>query len=106
MNLAFIVVVNWTDFAKERLHYIHEIIAEKSPKVADNTIEKIVNRSEQIGEFPQSGRKVPEYNLHEVREVLGRPYRIIYRVMLERIDVLTVMHYRQILPALSLGVRI
>jgi plasmid stabilization system protein ParE len=27
-----------------------------------------------------------------------RPYRIIYLVLPERIDVLTVRHYRQILP--------
>ena len=92
------MIVNWTDFAKDKLHYIHETIAEHSPMVANKTIKKIVNRSTQIGEYPQSGRKVQEYNLHEVREVLEHPYRIIYRVMPERIDILTVVHYRQLLP--------
>lgn len=92
------MIVNWTDFAKAKLHLIHGIIAEDSPMVADKTIKRIVNRSIQISELPNSGRKVPEYNLSEVREVLERPYRIIYRIMTNRIDVLTVMHYRQLLP--------
>jgi toxin ParE1/3/4 len=92
------VIVNWTDFAKARLHKIHEYIAEDSLNIADKTIEKIVKRSMRISELPRSGRKVLEYNLADVREVLERPYRIIYRIMPERIDVLTVMHYRQLLP--------
>jgi plasmid stabilization system protein ParE len=94
------MIVNWTDFAREKLYYIHETIAEKSTIAADKAIKKIINRSEQIGNFPQSGRKVPEYNLREIREVLDRPYQIIYRVMPEQIDILTVMHYRQLLSEL------
>lgn len=41
---------------------------------------------------------MPEYAQPDLREVLGRPYRIIYRVGAERIDVITVMHYRELLP--------
>jgi len=92
------VIVNWTDFAKAKLHKIHQYIAEDSPMVADKTIRRIVKRSTQIGALPQTGRKVPEYNHSDVREILERPYRIIYRIMPKRIDVLTVMHYRQLLP--------
>jgi plasmid stabilization system protein ParE len=34
-----------------------------------------------------------------VRELLERPYRIIYVVLPDRIDVIAVMHYRQLLPS-------
>ena len=34
----------------------------------------------------------------DLRELLERPYRIIYRITPERIEILTVMHYRQLLP--------
>jgi len=92
------VIVNWTDFAKARLHKIHDVISEDSPMAADKTVKRIVKRSEQISQFPQSGREVPEYREQEIREILERPYRIIYRILPTQIDVLTVMHYRQLLP--------
>ena len=50
-----------------------------------------MQRSIQIGEFPHSGRE-------DVREILERPYRILYRIKPDRIDVITVMHYRQLPP--------
>ena len=48
----------------------------------------------QIAEFPHSGRKVPEYESDEVREVLEWPYRIIYliEVASSRVDLLAVIH--------------
>lgn len=73
-----------------------------SPKtrqlVALSVIERLVRRSMQIGEFPHSGREVPEYRREEVREILDRPYRILYRIKHDHIDVIAVMHYRQLLP--------
>ncbi len=39
-----------------------------------------------------SGRKVPEYDLDQVREVFSGPYRIIYRIKPEQIDVISVIH--------------
>ncbi len=92
------MIVNWTDFAKARLHKIHDVIAEDSSMAADKTIKRIVKRSKQIGQLPQSGREVPEYREPDIREILERPYRIIYRILPTKIDVLTVMHYRQLLP--------
>ncbi|HVV98656.1 MAG TPA: hypothetical protein VHC92_16045, partial [Rhodanobacteraceae bacterium] len=45
------------------------------------------------------GRRVPEYARSDVRELLERPYRIIYVVLPDRIDVIAVMHYRLLLPS-------
>jgi plasmid stabilization system protein ParE len=60
----------------------------------------VLERVEVLGEHPYIGRKVPEYDLAELREVSERPYRIIYRVDADegRLDILTVKHYRQRLP--------
>lgn len=91
--------VHWTDRAKARLRLIHEHIAQDAPLVADQVIERLVARSRQIGELPYTGREVPEYQRDDLREVLERPYRIIYRIYKQRIDVVTVMHYRQLLPS-------
>mgnify|MGYP001571387599 CR=1 FL=1 len=90
--------VHWTDRAKQRLKLIHDHIAKDAPLVAPSVIERLVRRSMQIGEFPHSGREVSEYQREDMREILERPYRILYRIQRDRIDVITVMHYRQLLP--------
>ena len=91
--------VHWTDRAKQRLKRIHDHIAKDSPFVAPRVIERIVRRSIQIGDAPYSGREVPDYRDQHLRELLERPYRILYRIREDRIDVITVMHYRQLLPS-------
>lgn len=90
--------VHWTDRAKSRLRLIHDYIAQDAPLIASEVVERLLHRSLQIGELPYSGREVPEYQREDVREILERPYRILYRIRPERIDVITVMHYRQLLP--------
>lgn len=90
--------VHWTDRAKARLRLIHDYIAEDSPQSALQVVDRITARSQQLIELPRSGRQVPEYEHKDVRELLERPYRIIYIIKPNQIDVLTVMHYRQVLP--------
>ncbi len=51
-----------------------------------------MNSSEQIAAFPHSGRKVPGYEIDEVRQVLESSYRIIYLIKETQIEVLAVIH--------------
>ena len=90
--------VDWTAQAKRRLRLIHDYIAQDAPLVADQVTQRLLLRSRQLGDLPYLGREVPEYQREDLREVLERPYRIIYRILPNRIDVITVMHYRQLLP--------
>jgi toxin ParE1/3/4 len=48
---------------------------------------------------PLIDRRVPEYPEDDLREVLERPYRLIFRASPGRIAMLTIKHYRQPLPA-------
>ena len=41
---------------------------------------------------------VPEYEAPDLREVIERPYRIIYRIKEEDIDILAVVHGAQRVP--------
>ncbi|PIQ37225.1 MAG: hypothetical protein COW59_08445 [Lysobacterales bacterium CG17_big_fil_post_rev_8_21_14_2_50_64_11] len=52
----------------------------------------------QIAAFPRSGRRVADYGRDDVRELSEGDYRLIYRILSDRIDVLTVMHSAQLLP--------
>jgi plasmid stabilization system protein ParE len=65
---------------------------------AQRTIDRLTKRSEQIAAFPLSGRMVPEYEAPDIREVIERPYRIVYRIRSDQIDVLAVVHSAQLLP--------
>jgi len=78
---------------------IYEHIAQDAPLYAQRVVDRITRRSEQIAQFPESGRIVPEYEAPDVREVIERPYRIIYRVKAERVEVLAVLHGAQRLPS-------
>lgn len=90
--------VYWTQNAIRHLVNIYEYIALNSPVYAKGMVDRITRRSEQIAGQPLSGRKVPEYDAEDIRELIEKPYRIIYRVKLDRIDVLAVIHGAQLLP--------
>ena len=61
-------------------------------------VDRILERTRQLETAPHNGREVPDYQREDLRELLERPYRIIYQVDTERVVVLTVMHYRRLLP--------
>ena len=90
--------VHWTDNAIAHLVDIYEYIARDSSIYAKRMVDRVTRRSEQIANFPMSGRKVPQYEADDIREIVEKPYRIIYRIKLDQIDVLAVVHCRQLLP--------
>ena len=90
--------VHWTNTAVEHLLAIYERIAQDAPLYAQRMVDRLTKRSEQIATFPESGRMVPEYDAPDIREVIESPYRIIYRIKTDQIDVLAVVHGAQLLP--------
>ena len=84
--------VHWTKTAEDQLDAIYSYIAQNSTVYALITVDKITKRSQQIGDFPLSGRSVPEYNTEQIREVFSGAYRIIYYIKPDQIDVLAVLH--------------
>jgi plasmid stabilization system protein ParE len=60
-------------------------------------VDRITRRSIQLADSPLSGRIVPEFQAKDIREVIEKPYRIIYRVKQDQIDVLAVIHGARLL---------
>jgi addiction module RelE/StbE family toxin len=89
--------VRWTDNAIDHLTNIHDFISLNSPMYAKQMVDRITRRSQQIADQPTSGRKVPEYDAEDIRELIERPYRIIYRIKESQIDVLAVIHGARLL---------
>jgi plasmid stabilization system protein ParE len=92
--------LRWTDHAVEQLAAVAEYISLASPVYAEQVLERLVGRLDQACVFPESGRVVPEVNRAEIRELLEPPYRLIYRVHPEVIEILSVLHSRQHFPGL------
>ena len=87
--------IHWTDTAENHLDAIHAYIAHDSPEYAKRMVDRLTRRSQQIADFPLSGRRVPEYEIDLIREVIEGPYRIVYYIKPDRIDVLAVLHAAQ-----------
>jgi addiction module RelE/StbE family toxin len=86
------VKVYWTDSAQGHLDAIYAYIAQDSKTYARRTVDRITSKSRQIAAFPLSGRRVPEYDLDQIREVFSGSYRIVYHIRPDRIDVIAVIH--------------
>lgn len=84
--------VHWTDTAQDHLDAIYAYIAQDSPEYALRMVDRLTRRSQQIANAPLSGRCVPEYDLDQIREVIESPYRIIYHIKPDQIDVIAVLH--------------
>ena len=86
------MTVHWTDTAQDHLDAIYAYIAQNSPVYALRMVDRLTRRSQQIAESPFSGRRVPEYDMDQIREVIERPYRIIYHIKPDQVDVIAVLH--------------
>lgn len=92
----------WSPLAVERLGNLFEYISKDDNLAAHKMIEKIFKKVENLSKFPERGRKVPEANREEIREVFVSEYRIIYRVESKRIFVLSIRNFKQLLPGKDL----
>jgi plasmid stabilization system protein ParE len=61
-------------------------------------VDRITDRTRQVGSFPLSGQSVPEYRDPAIREVIEGPYRVIYEVSGKDVRVLAVIHGARLLP--------
>lgn len=55
--------------------------------------------AEQAAALPLAGRRVPEYQRDELREMIKRGYRVVYRVGEEQVEIVTVRDGHRRLPS-------
>jgi plasmid stabilization system protein ParE len=92
------VNVVWTETALAHLADIYEYISRDSERYALRMVDRITGRTQQLSRSPQSGEAVPEYGLPAIRELIEGPYRIIYRIRSNLVEVLAVVHGARLLP--------
>jgi toxin ParE1/3/4 len=87
--------LRWTEQAVDQLGAIAEYVSRSSPVYAEQLVQRITSRLEQVLVFPASGSAVAEVSAAEVRQVLEWPYRIIYRLRHDAIEVIAIVHGRR-----------
>ncbi|CAI1131580.1 Toxin RelE4 [Serratia quinivorans] len=90
------LTVKWTDEAKTGLYTLIAFIAEQNPVAAESLMQRIEESVIPVTEHPylfRTGR------VAGTREIVVHPnYIVIYRVLAEHIEVLSVLHARQEYP--------
>ena len=75
--------IEWARSARDDLKDLRDYIAKDSPSYAQRFIERIIAAVESLPDQPQRGRRVPEADRDDVRELLFQNYRIIYMLRSE-----------------------
>jgi toxin ParE1/3/4 len=89
--------VAWTPFSLDDLRAIRSFIARDAPRTADAFVKRLMAAVRRLKRFPLSGSVVPEFGHADVREILHGNYRIVYRVVVSRVEILTVCHAARLL---------
>jgi plasmid stabilization system protein ParE len=92
------VNITWSREAGENLVDIEEFIARDSVERAVRFVDALIDHAEPIlTDNPRSGRTVPEIGNPDIRELIFRGYRIVYRLNDDRIEILTVFEGHRLL---------
>ncbi len=94
--------LRWSPEAVEDIEAIALYIERDSSYYARAVVSRIVTLADSIPDQPELGRVVPEIRNPEYRERFVHRYRIIYRIELEHILVVAVIHgSRQLEPLVA-----
>ena len=91
--------VRWAPQAADDLEATCLFIARDSPQIAATFADRILRATALLGSSPRMGRIVPEMGSDSMREIIVGSYRVIYRIRLEEVQVLTVHQGARFLDA-------
>ncbi|MDR3000018.1 MAG: type II toxin-antitoxin system RelE/ParE family toxin [Fibromonadaceae bacterium] len=97
--------VNLTKEAEADLEEIISYIASDSVQNAFKILDKLQNKVNSLNKMPERGRYVPELldkNIRDYKELIVSPWRIIYKIDENKVDVLTIIDGRRNLQEILL----
>ena len=87
------MTLQWSDVAAADLDDIYDYIARDVPYYAELFVDQLVSATDRIEAHPRIGRRVPEAgHRDDIRELFVQRYRVIYRVDVDGILILTIVH--------------
>jgi plasmid stabilization system protein ParE len=84
--------VVWTDPAWSDLEAAANYIARDSEHYAAAFVQEVKDAAGSLCEMAERGQIVPEFRDGSIRELLVRPYRLIYRCRPREVTILAVVH--------------
>jgi toxin ParE1/3/4 len=91
------MVLVWTKEALNKLKEIEDFIAKDNPTIAIRFVDYLINQTETLRNYPNSGRIVPEIGNEDIRELVLKNYRIIYKISEKSINILTIFEGHRLL---------
>ena len=97
--------VTWSQQALRRLLEIDEYIAQYNPAAAQRMVDLLVARGDALSHFANRGRRFRERPDLELRELVVRGYRIVYRLTATTVEIATVFERHRKPPFEELDLR-
>lgn len=92
------VRLKWYNAARKDIIQIYNYICCNSIYYSIKTVEEIISLVDNLKIHPYMGRKVPEFNDINKRELIYKSYRIMYKVEANKIFIRRVWHSARKLP--------
>ena len=89
--------IEWSSKAENDLNEIIDYIAQDSLEYALSFYEQVREKVENLIKFPRMGRIVPELDEPNIRELILRNYRIIYRIFEKEVQIIRLFHGSRIM---------
>ena len=90
--------ISITESAYQDLADIHEHYRlEGIEHIGKKHISEVFSKIDTLNDHPQMGRIVPEYGLIALREIIYPPYRIVYLIKTDEIQVIRVWRSERLL---------
>ena len=87
--------VVWSLLAEQRALEAVDYNAHDRPEGAESWLEALIERVAKLDRLARRGRTVPEIGRPTHREIFHAPYRVIYRIEVGRVVILTLRHWRR-----------
>jgi toxin ParE1/3/4 len=96
--------IKWTHEALAHLIEIEDYISHNSTARAIQFVDQLIEHAESLADTPRMGRSVPELATPDIRELIFKKYRIVYRLQKNHIEILTVFEGHRILRTDELNI--
>jgi len=92
----------WSPRARKRLLEYGDYIAQDNMEAAIKWQEELIEKIENLKDFPEQGRIVPEDGRPSIREIFYKSHRIIYKLTSKDILILIIRHKKQLIDVKEL----
>lgn len=89
--------IKWTEESLDQLTDIEAYIAKDSPVRAAHFVDQIIEYVLLLEGNPRAGRMVPEISNPDIRELIFKKYRVVYKLTKNQIEILTVFEGHKLL---------